>query len=142
MDERQRVLDMIERYIDAHHRGDWDAVRSCLTDDIVAEDHAVGIHLEGIEKVMAGHFATAARFPVRRYDLDRIVVDGDRMVWWGRWTGELAPGLAGPSAHWNTATVDEIGSKRFSPLFARVARIRDGRFAHYADYTMVKGAAA
>jgi len=130
--DRQDVLDFVDRYLDAYHREDWDDIRDCLTDDIVAADAGVGIRLEGADEVIDGHKATAARFPGRHYEIERIVVDGDFLAIWGLWLGDLADGMSGPSAHWHSAQSDQVGPFKF----CRVARLEDGKFKHYTDYTV------
>lgn len=131
-DSHQQAVDFVDRYLAAYHAKDWDGVRACLTDDVVAADAGVGIHLEGADAVIAGHIATAERFPDRRYKIEGIAVDGDLLSFWGLWTGTLAAGKQGPSAHWHDADSDQVGPFRF----CRAAELRDGRFASYTDYTV------
>ncbi len=116
---REDAESLVRRLFEVLEERDRDAFSKLFTDDF--EFSPVGLDVEGYAEA---EFSYYEAFPDLTYDLDRILVDGDHVVFRWRFVGTHA-GQGGPeplaSVAPTHAEVDVSG--------INIGRIEDGRFA-------------
>ena len=111
---------LVQAFADAGNRSDLDAFDSLLSADFVRHCEATPeVSVQSCEDFKQFYRDTAATFPDQRMELQILVAEGDRVAFWGRFSG-TQEGPMGPFP----ATGNRMASD-----CAGVFRIDEGRIA-------------
>lgn len=111
---------LVQAFADAGNRGDLDAFDSLLAADFVRHCEATPeVSVQNREDFKQFYKDTAATFPDQRMDIEILVAEGDRVAFWGSFSG-TQKGPMGPFP----ATGKQMASD-----CAGVFRIDEGRIA-------------
>jgi steroid delta-isomerase-like uncharacterized protein len=111
---------LVRAFADAGNRSDLDAFDSLLAPDFIRHCEATPeVSVRSCNDFKKFYEDTAASFPDQRLDLQTLVAEGDRVAFWGKFSG-TQQGPIGPFP----AT-----GKRMESECAGIFRIDDGRIA-------------
>lgn len=114
----------IQTYVDAWNRHDSLALDTLLAPTGVHEDLAWGFRGEGPAAVRAFMRDVIAVEPDYRWEITRSFADGQNVAAEWTWTATYT----GPSP------IGPVTNRRVSGRGAAIARIEDGKIAHFTDY--------
>jgi predicted ester cyclase len=90
-------VEVMERYLDAFDRQDWETLKACLTPDAMHIEPG-GMELHGPEATVEGLKVFKTAFPDLKHTLTRVVAGADDMAVEMIWTATHTGPLVTPSA--------------------------------------------
>jgi len=118
MADTDRHKDLVRRFVEAANTRDYGALRKVIAPDFERHCPATpDVVVSSAEDFVAFQEREAATFPDNRVQLDALVAEGDRVAFWGTYTG-TQHGPMGPFAP---------SGRRLSCEFAGMFRVKDDR---------------